>query len=232
MFCGLIPAPSRCWARRCAACCSGQPAAGLVHHALHQPFTIVPLYLAAFTIGEWILGGGGHFTAPPNGPGSWSGAGLLGWLEALAQWMLGLGRPLALGLITLPRAPSATATCWFGWSGACISCAPGGDARTADRDKDRLRPGLLRRLLHLHRRKAAHLPLPAQPAAAHPAPHLLSAACCLRWWWSAPWVSTSSAAGGPTSSDAFYMTLITVTTVGYGEDRADPQALANGWLPA
>jgi hypothetical protein len=74
-----------------------------------NPFTIVPLYLAAFTIGEWILGGGGHFTAPPEWSGNWSGAGLLGWLETLAQWMLGLGRPLALGLITLASALSATA---------------------------------------------------------------------------------------------------------------------------
>ena len=74
-----------------------------------NPFTIVPLYLAAFTIGEWILGGGGHFTAPPEWAGSWSGAGLLEWLETLAQWMLGLGRPLALGLITLASVLSATA---------------------------------------------------------------------------------------------------------------------------
>ena len=72
-----------------------------------NPFTIVPLYLLAFTIGEWILGGGGHFTAPPEWSGSWSGASLLEWLETLAQWMLGLGRPLALGLIVLAATLSA-----------------------------------------------------------------------------------------------------------------------------
>lgn len=110
MFCGLIPGPFQMLGA--ALCCVlfrvNLPLA-LFTTLYTNPFTIVPLYLAAFTIGEWILGGGGHFTAPPEWAGSWSGAGLLEWLETLAQWMLGLGRPLALGLITLASVLSATA---------------------------------------------------------------------------------------------------------------------------
>lgn len=110
MFCGLIPGPFQMLGA--ALCCVlfkvNLPLA-LFATLYTNPFTIVPLYLLAFTIGEWILGGGGHFTAPPEWSGSWSGASLLEWLETLAQWMLGLGRPLALGLITLASALSATA---------------------------------------------------------------------------------------------------------------------------
>lgn len=110
MFCGLIPGPFQMLGA--ALCCVlfkvNLPLA-LFATLYTNPFTIVPLYLLAFTIGEWILGGGGHFTAPPEWSGSWSGASLLEWLETLTQWMLGLGRPLALGLITLASALSATA---------------------------------------------------------------------------------------------------------------------------
>ena len=84
MFCGLIPGPFQMLGA--ALCCVlfrvNLPLA-LFTTLYTNPFTIVPLYLAAFTIGEWILGGGGHFTAPPEWAGSWSGAGLLEWLEEL-----------------------------------------------------------------------------------------------------------------------------------------------------
>lgn len=110
MFCGLIPGPFQMLGA--ALCCVmfrvNLPLA-LFTTLYTNPLTIVPLYLLGFSIGEWILGGGvGHFTAPPEWSGHWSGTGLLGWLEALAQWMLGLGRPLALGLVVLAATLSAT----------------------------------------------------------------------------------------------------------------------------
>lgn len=99
LFCGLIPGPFQMPAA--AVCCLALrvnlPLA-LLTTLYTNPFTIVPIYLLAFTIGEWILGpGAGQFTAPPE----MSGAGLMAWLEALLAWTSDLGRPLLLGLIAL-----------------------------------------------------------------------------------------------------------------------------------
>lgn len=64
-----------------------------------NPFTIVPLYLIAYGYGRLILG-------KPADPGAvepfamdWSD--LVGSLEGLVDWMLGLGKPLAVGLVAL-----------------------------------------------------------------------------------------------------------------------------------
>jgi uncharacterized protein (DUF2062 family) len=63
-----------------------------------NPFTIVPLYLFAYWIGSLLVGGAaGPMTEPPAF--SWSHIGA--WVGALADWALALGRPLAIGLITL-----------------------------------------------------------------------------------------------------------------------------------
>jgi uncharacterized protein (DUF2062 family) len=63
-----------------------------------NPFTIVPLYIAAYAIGQGVLPGAHeHFVTPPE-PGD---AGLIAWTHALVDWMLGLGAPLALGLVLL-----------------------------------------------------------------------------------------------------------------------------------
>jgi uncharacterized protein (DUF2062 family) len=64
-----------------------------------NPLTIVPLYLLAYGYGRLILG------APPETgtvePFSMDWSDLLGSLEALVDWMLGLGKPLAVGLVAL-----------------------------------------------------------------------------------------------------------------------------------
>jgi hypothetical protein len=106
LFCGLIPGPFQMLGA--AVCCLlfrvNLPLA-LLTTLYTNPFTIVPLYILAFTIGEWIFGnGGGLFTEPPE----WGQTGLWAWLEALAQWMAGLGRPLILGLIVLAFSLSLT----------------------------------------------------------------------------------------------------------------------------
>lgn len=98
LFCGLIPGPFQMLG---AALCSvmfrvNLPLA-LFTTLYTNPFTIVPLYLAAFTLGQWILGPDGRtFIAPPDLDGS-----LLHWLGQLAHWAADLGRPLALGLVAL-----------------------------------------------------------------------------------------------------------------------------------
>lgn len=99
LFCGLIPGPFQMLGA--ALCCLAfrvnLPLA-LFTTLYTNPLTILPLYVAAFAIGEWILGkDGGDFTAPPE----WGGTGLGDWLQALASWIAGLGQPLMLGLIVL-----------------------------------------------------------------------------------------------------------------------------------
>ncbi|MBS0368956.1 MAG: DUF2062 domain-containing protein [Proteobacteria bacterium] len=99
LFCGLIPGPFQMLGA--AICCLlfrvNLPLA-LFTTLYTNPFTIVPIYIAAFSIGEWVLGPGvGQFTQPPE----WGSAGLIAWMIDLTHWLIGLGRPLAIGLIVL-----------------------------------------------------------------------------------------------------------------------------------
>jgi hypothetical protein len=72
-----------------------------------NPFTIVPLYVVAYWIGSLLTGGAtGPMTEPPAF--SWSHTGE--WAGALADWALALGRPLAIGLVTLAASLAA-----LGW---------------------------------------------------------------------------------------------------------------------
>lgn len=100
MFCGLIPGPFQ------------MLGAGIVAIMFHvnlpiallttlytNPFTIVPLYFVAYKIGALVLGAAAvkALAAPPEF--IWSqplASGL-----ALGHWALGLGPPLALGLLLL-----------------------------------------------------------------------------------------------------------------------------------
>jgi uncharacterized protein (DUF2062 family) len=63
-----------------------------------NPFTIGPLYVLAYGIGTLFVSGDG---APLNhAPGfDWSNFGA--WLRAFLEWMLSLGKPLAIGLLAL-----------------------------------------------------------------------------------------------------------------------------------
>ncbi|MEW6312825.1 MAG: DUF2062 domain-containing protein [Pseudomonadota bacterium] len=60
-----------------------------------NPLTIVPLYLAAYEIGAFIIGGN---NAMPHGHFSLTDKPLHEWLPALWQWITSLGKPLLLGL--------------------------------------------------------------------------------------------------------------------------------------
>jgi uncharacterized protein (DUF2062 family) len=66
-----------------------------------NPFTIVPLYIVAYALGRRALPGDhSGFVAPPE-PGE---EGLLARIRALIDWMIGLGTPLAIGLLLLASA--------------------------------------------------------------------------------------------------------------------------------
>ncbi|TMG76380.1 MAG: DUF2062 domain-containing protein [Betaproteobacteria bacterium] len=63
-----------------------------------NPFTIVPLYVIAYAIGALIFGGDG--AAPSHAPEiDWSHLGAS--MHAYFEWVLSLGKPLAVGLVIL-----------------------------------------------------------------------------------------------------------------------------------
>lgn len=99
LFCGLIPGPVQMLgaAILCVVLRVNLPLA-LIITLYSNPLTIIPLYVLAFGLGAWVLGDvGAAFTAPPE----MSGMDIHGWLGELIQWMAGLGKPLALGLVLL-----------------------------------------------------------------------------------------------------------------------------------
>jgi uncharacterized protein (DUF2062 family) len=61
-----------------------------------NPFTIVPLYYAAFRLGQVALLEGTD--APPPVPVGLEGKGLLEWLPAALEWLGSVGKPLLVGL--------------------------------------------------------------------------------------------------------------------------------------
>lgn len=101
LFCGLIPGPFQMLgAAICAVIFRVNLPLALITTLYTNPLTLVPLYLVAFTLGKFSLGefdGGSRFIAPPEV----GDAGLLAWIGQLTDWMAGLGKPLALGLVVL-----------------------------------------------------------------------------------------------------------------------------------
>lgn len=95
MFCGLIPGPLQMLgsAALCLAWRANLPLA-LVATLYTNPFTIVPLYLAAYRIGTWISGENGGFVLPPDFEFAHPWQSVQAWLD----WVLSLGYPLAWGL--------------------------------------------------------------------------------------------------------------------------------------
>ena len=73
-----------------------------------NPITIVPLYLIAFQIGQFVTGTDGQMTPPPEL--SWTQ--LPQYMSALGTWVLSLGKPLLVGLITL--------ACSLAFVGYCV----------------------------------------------------------------------------------------------------------------
>lgn len=100
LFCGLIPGPLQMLGAGlvCLIVRVNLPLA-LVTTLYTNPLTIVPLYLLAYEIGAFVLGtaGSGKVAAPPD----WDWSALVRSTEAMGQWMIGLGPPLALGIFLL-----------------------------------------------------------------------------------------------------------------------------------
>ena len=101
LFCGLIPGPFQMFGAAVAALIFrvNLPLA-LITTFYTNPLTIVPLYVVAFALGKLALGRIGNdaeFTPPPE----YGASGLQAWIGGLIDWMIGLGMPLALGLILL-----------------------------------------------------------------------------------------------------------------------------------
>ena len=97
LFCGLIPGPLQMLgAIICAVIFRVNLPLALLCTLYTNPFTIIPIYMLAFEIGRAVLGGTANFTAPPAMNGD-----MLGWIPALTHWVIGLGKPLALGLVLL-----------------------------------------------------------------------------------------------------------------------------------
>ncbi len=102
MFCGLIPGPLQMLgAAICAVVFRVNLPLALVTTFYTNPFTIVPLYIVAYALGRWALPGDHSGFVPPPESGE---EGLLAWMRALIDWMIGLGAPLALGLVLLASA--------------------------------------------------------------------------------------------------------------------------------
>jgi hypothetical protein len=60
-----------------------------------NPFTIVPLYLTAWGLGQLVLFHGESLPSPPPG---FAERGFGEWLQALLGWLASVGKPLAVGL--------------------------------------------------------------------------------------------------------------------------------------
>ena len=98
LFCGLIPGPLQMiGAALCALVFRVNLPLALFTTIYTNPFTIVPLYVIAYQIGRLLTADAGHFVAPPE----FSIATFAAWTEAMQAWMLGVAKPLAIGLIVL-----------------------------------------------------------------------------------------------------------------------------------
>jgi uncharacterized protein (DUF2062 family) len=63
-----------------------------------NPFTIGPLYVLAYGIGTLFVSGDG---APLSHAPGFDFSNFGAWLRAFLEWMLALGKPLAIGLVAL-----------------------------------------------------------------------------------------------------------------------------------
>ena len=99
LFSGLVPGPLQMLtAALLAVPLRVNLPVALVTTLYTNPFTIGPLYLLAYMIGRLILGGNGAAASyPPEFEWTHLGTSLEGFL----RWVLSMGAPLAVGLVTL-----------------------------------------------------------------------------------------------------------------------------------
>ncbi len=98
MFCGLIPGPLQMLgAAICALVFRVNLPLAMFVTLYTNPFTIVPLYLLAYQIGRLATGDSAGFSAPPD----FDLAHAIDWMQAMLTWMIGVGKPLGIGLVLL-----------------------------------------------------------------------------------------------------------------------------------
>jgi len=100
LFCGLIPGPFQMLGAGIAAVIFrvNLPVA-LATTLYTNPFTIVPLYVVAYQFGALVLGA--STGQEPERPPDWIWNEPIATAQAYVQWMMGLGAPLAVGLVLL-----------------------------------------------------------------------------------------------------------------------------------
>lgn len=98
LFCGLIPGPFQMLgaAVACVIFRVNLPLA-LFTTLYTNPLTIVPLYFVAYKLGTLVFRTSAAFVAPPD----FDFAHFSDWIGAVVAWMVGLGKPLALGILIL-----------------------------------------------------------------------------------------------------------------------------------
>lgn len=100
LFCGLIPGPLQMFGAgmACLFFRVNLPVA-LVTTLYTNPLTIVPLYLVAYELGSFVLRK--STVHPVTAPPEMDWAHVTQWLRAMGEWTVGLGPPLALGVLML-----------------------------------------------------------------------------------------------------------------------------------
>jgi hypothetical protein len=95
MFCGLIPGPLQIPATfLLCAWLRGNAIAGALATCYTNPLTIVPLYLLAFQLGQWVLPG--TYALPPLP--TMGASSTVEWMQGLMGWAQAMGWPLLVGL--------------------------------------------------------------------------------------------------------------------------------------
>ena len=98
MFCGLIPGPLQMLgAAICALVFRVNLPLAMFVTLYTNPFTIVPLYLLAYQIGRLATGDSAGFVGPP----AFEMTRFIEWMQAMLAWMIGVGKPLGIGLVLL-----------------------------------------------------------------------------------------------------------------------------------
>ena len=107
LFCGLIPGPFQMLGALLLAVPLRQNVPVALLTTLYtNPFTIVPLYVVAYRYGTLFVPDDGRSVVPPVYEIDWSD--WIGSFHALADWMIALGKPLAVGLVALALTLAAT----------------------------------------------------------------------------------------------------------------------------
>ena len=116
LFAGLVPGPLQMLtAALLAVPLRKNLPVALLMTLYTNPFTIVPLYVLAYAYGGLLVGGGAPRAPIRQFEMDWSDWG--GSMQALAEWMLSLGKPLAVGLpaLALTLAVLGYFTVQIGW---------------------------------------------------------------------------------------------------------------------